>query len=689
MSTPPIPYNRQASFMGFSTEQHPAIGQDLEAEFGAIRQCLEQTQDRLAQILRDDGLLASLSVHPDAPSQAVRPMPGAEAGTPKGNWRSGLVYNPKDIVRVGATRYLAVVEHVTGADFSTDLAAGKWQPLSSENDDTLRADLASPSNGGTLVGFQQAGSGAVARTTRDKLREFASANDFGAKFDGVTDDTAAIQAAVNAHSRVYIGPGTALISAAIVMRSNSALIGTGPDTIIKVKDGANCHGIVNADAVNGNEGIHLANFTVDGNKQNRTVGQNRRCIELRNCRFVDIYNVTVKNSQDHGLYSPGVLTAGWTVVGVRAIDCGQAGELGGSGIVLPSKSAALGCYASGCYLNGFKSGGHGLSYIGCHATQNNGGFDTGTTTGAVEIQRYIKFVGCEAFQNNSYGFVIGTESTHVELIGCTAAENKNDGLFVYQSVNNLTVLGGYFMRNGKGGTVGVYPGDQRGKWGINITDSGASPCNNVTIVGATIGDDAADFGGSATQEIGLVIRGTGTNIKIKDCRFFGNLNQPMNVSSNGSSIEVTGCAGLTMNEALATVDVAVTGTTTETVMHSLAAKEDEARVGQIMRVQASGTVTGTSGTKIIRFNDGTTSQVVANFAAGEIGAWTADIEVFFKSKSVQIWRGTVSKAGVVTGVMQQVNKNFATGDVTLRVTGQLGNAADSIVLNGSRFWTIR
>lgn len=74
----------------------------------------------------------------------------------------------------------------------------------------------SSSGGAALIGFQQSGAGAVARTAEAKGREVVSAKDFGAVGDGVTNDGPAISAALATGRSVYLPNG--------VYRTNTPLI---------------------------------------------------------------------------------------------------------------------------------------------------------------------------------------------------------------------------------------------------------------------------------------------------------------------------------------------------------------------------------------------------------------------------------------------------------------------------------
>jgi len=94
--------------------------------------------------------------------------------------------------------------------------------------DVVRGDALSAADGAGLVGFQQSGAGAVARTLQDKMREVVSVRDFGAVGDGVSDDTAAFTAAIAAARVVLIPAGTYRLTSTITLtRFSSSLVGAG------------------------------------------------------------------------------------------------------------------------------------------------------------------------------------------------------------------------------------------------------------------------------------------------------------------------------------------------------------------------------------------------------------------------------------------------------------------------------
>jgi len=85
------------------------------------------------------------------------------------------------------------------------------------------------SDGSSKVGFIQAGVSAVARTAQAKMRDIINVRDFGAVGDLNTDDTAAVQAAVNASNgnTIFFPTGQYRLTAPITATQTISVLGVG------------------------------------------------------------------------------------------------------------------------------------------------------------------------------------------------------------------------------------------------------------------------------------------------------------------------------------------------------------------------------------------------------------------------------------------------------------------------------
>jgi len=89
----------------------------------------------------------------------------------------------------------------------------------------------SVSAGASRVGFIAAGAGAVARTAQAKMRDIVSIKDFGVVGDGIADDTAALQAAINS----LPNGGTLMFGANRCKITSTLQIGDGSVSAISTK----------------------------------------------------------------------------------------------------------------------------------------------------------------------------------------------------------------------------------------------------------------------------------------------------------------------------------------------------------------------------------------------------------------------------------------------------------------------
>ena len=184
--------------------------------------------------------------------------------------------------------------------------------------DAFEASLAA-SSGSSLVGYTQPGVTAVARTVQARLRDVVSAKDFGATGDGSTDDTAALQAAINyavANGRdLYIPDGTYIVNQLTYNSTSYALMpsiyGSGRNqTIIKKKAGSTVGALLTIGsfaATNFMANVTIEGITFDGlNSSTSTYGV--ICYNFVRSRIV---NCIVKNC-NFGVYFQGGI-ASWLV----------------------------------------------------------------------------------------------------------------------------------------------------------------------------------------------------------------------------------------------------------------------------------------------------------------------------------------------------------------------------------------
>lgn len=147
--------------------------------------------------------------------------------------------------------YDLALKTAAGVTVWTRRATGTLQDAISE----VLLDLSNP-NGSSLVNFLQAGPDAVLRSLQSKGRDTVSVKDFGAVGDGATDDTQAIQSAINSFPNgngcIHFPPGSYKTTSEIIVdESRIHLVGAGPwasriifaptanGSCIRVSDGSN------------------------------------------------------------------------------------------------------------------------------------------------------------------------------------------------------------------------------------------------------------------------------------------------------------------------------------------------------------------------------------------------------------------------------------------------------------------
>lgn len=137
------------------------------------------------------------------------------------------------------------------------------------------------------------------------LRTGYTPYDFGGVGDGVTVDTAALQAAIDTKN-CYLPPDVTWVQdAALRIPTGARILGGGPTSVIKAKsdavDTVGYISLLNADTTAGNSQITLDGFTVDANYQGRNAAVAASAVrflaaDANACEDIVLRGVTIRNA---------------------------------------------------------------------------------------------------------------------------------------------------------------------------------------------------------------------------------------------------------------------------------------------------------------------------------------------------------------------------------------------------------
>ena len=170
------------------------------------------------------------------------------------------------------------------------------------------------------------GASAAADAPPDGLPTAVSVRESGAVGDGRTDDTAALQKAIDAAASagrpLYVPAGTYLVSAQLVLRQGTNLVGVPGLSVIRLKPGMSNRRLLTA---NGVRGVRLRGLVLDaGHAPSRTHASGEgTCLFAVRCDDFEVRDCEVRNARWYGLWF--VECNGCRVTDSDVHDCGHRG----------------------------------------------------------------------------------------------------------------------------------------------------------------------------------------------------------------------------------------------------------------------------------------------------------------------------------------------------------------------------
>lgn len=302
----------------------------------------------------------------------------------------------------------------------------------------------------------------------DKMKVY-NVKSYGAKGDGTTDDTAAIQATIDdlpsTGGIVFVPGGVYIVSANIKLPSHTELyISKGATIKIKNSLDANINVITNSDTTDGNTNIRITGGgLIDGNQGNQASGT-QAGIYLKKVTYSTIEGIRTTACRHHGI----ALDTCTEVMVNKTVDYsnGESGG-GGQGIILLSCIRCIitnnDCYDNFQYnIRLETSDGNIISNNVCKGSQQairlydsdrnivEGNFATGGSAAGVGCYFGLEniFTGNRSTAHGEHGIFIEDKSHRNLVANNYTYENNYHGIVVSDSDENI-VTGNYCFANGQ------------------------------------------------------------------------------------------------------------------------------------------------------------------------------------------------------------------------------------------------
>lgn len=280
---------------------------------------------------------------------------------------------------------------------------------------------------------------------------YANIKDYGAVGDGTTDCTTAIAAAIATGYPVFVPTGT-FLATTIALATSTKLFGTGPNSILKVKNATNDCILT----LSGLTGVEISHLSLDGNKANQS-GVAANGIEVTGSGGIVLSDLYIYNTLGDGILVDGDSTTvvldqvainGFVKNGFHFADASKiiisnciayssdAAASPGDGFAFAAAAAgdalfqvtANNCISRSNVGRGFSFLGSGSKNVydatlsGCIAANNTShGFHLLTT-------KQILLGGSIAFTNGGDGFRLEGDTVDSRVLHCTASTNTGFGI---------------------------------------------------------------------------------------------------------------------------------------------------------------------------------------------------------------------------------------------------------------------